>query len=44
MVINFLTDPLTVNFRVLQNITTVTGLVITRLKNESAQVMLDYDN
>ena len=33
------------NFRVLQNITTVTaGLVIPRLKNDSAQVMLDYDN
>ena len=32
------------NFSVLQNLTTVTGLVIPRLKNDSAQVMLDYDN
>ena len=32
------------NFTVGQNITTVTGLVIPRLKNDSAQVMLDNDN
>ena len=32
------------NFTVRQNITTVTGLVIPRLKHDSAQVMLDYDN
>ena len=32
------------NFRVLQNITIVTGLVIPRLKNDSAQVVLDYNN
>ena len=32
------------NFTVRENITTVTGLVIPRLKNDSAQVMLDYHN
>ena len=31
------------NFTV-RNITTVTGLVIPGLKNDSAQAMLDYDN
>ena len=31
------------NFTVRQNITTATGLVIPRLKNDSAQVMLDHD-
>ena len=32
------------NFTVRQNIAIITGLVIPRLKNDSAQVMLDYDN